>query len=46
MHQGRTVWSRIGVEQVLPVIKQIPQGVDLTTVDKAVQLALPMGPSL
>ena len=36
---GRTVEALvdvIGVEQVLPVIKQIPQGADLTTVDKTV----------
>ena len=44
--QGRTVEALvdvIGVEQVLPVIKQIPQGADLTTVDKAVQLVFTDG---
>ena len=44
--QGRTVEALvdvIGVEQVLPVIKQIPQGADLATVDKAVQLVFTDG---
>ena len=44
--QGRTVEALvdvIGVEQVLPVIKQIPQGADLATVDKTVQLVFTDG---
>ena len=40
---GRSLVDVIGVEQVLPVIKQIPQGADLTTVDKAVQLVFTDG---
>ena len=44
--QGRTIEALvdvIGVEQVLPVIKQIPQGADLATVDKTVQLVFTDG---
>ena len=33
----------IGVDRVLPVIKQIPQGADLSTVDKSVQLVFTDG---
>lgn len=44
--QGQTVEALvnvIGVDRVLPVIKQIPQGADLSTVDKSVQLVFTDG---